>query len=148
LLNQDESVVLCVNGEIFNYKELKKEFSNYKYKTGSDCEPILAIYDHYFNGASALVSSMGCEFPPEKIISIIMGHLDGQFSFVLHDTRSKMVLVARDPFGITQSYYGMDKYGNIQIASEMKALEGCVKVEVMPAGSYLYFNAKDAIDEF
>jgi len=138
LTNKDNTLILCVNGEIFNYKELKQLFNAYPYKTGSDCEPILAIYDHYYNETSST------ELTHNQIISI-MRHLDGQFSFVLHDTRSNMVLVARDPFGITQSYYGMDKYGNIQIASEMKALEGCVKVEVMPAGSYLYFNAKDAI---
>jgi asparagine synthase (glutamine-hydrolysing) len=138
LTNKDNTLILCVNGEIFNYKELKQQFNTYPYKTGSDCEPILAIYDHYYNETSSI------ELTHDQIISI-MRHLDGQFSFVLHDTRSNMVLVARDPFGITQSYYGMDKYGNIQVASEMKALEGCVKVEVMPAGSYLYFNAKDAI---
>jgi asparagine synthase (glutamine-hydrolysing) len=138
LTNKDNTLILCVNGEIFNYKSLKAEFASYPYKTGSDCEPILAIYDNYYNETSAM------ELTHEQIIAI-MSHLDGQYSFVLHDTRSNMVLVARDPFGITQSYYGMDKYGNIQIASEMKALEGCIKVEVMPAGSYLYFNAKDAI---
>jgi len=143
LTNNDNTLILCVNGEIFNYKALKVEFASYPYKTGSDCEPILAIYEHFMNNMRDDNTSANV-LTHEQIIAI-MGYLDGQFSFVLHDTRSNMVLVARDPFGITQSYYGMDKYGNIQIASEMKALEGCVKVEVMPAGSYLYFNAKDAI---
>jgi asparagine synthase (glutamine-hydrolysing) len=138
LTNKDNTLILCVNGEIFNYKKLKTEFASYSYKTGSDCEPILAIYDYYCNKSLEQVLNH------EQIVEI-MSHLDGQYSFVLHDTRSNMVLVVRDPFGITQSYYGMDKYGNIQIASEMKALKGCVKVEVMPAGSYLYFNAKDAV---
>ena len=47
LVNNDESLILCVNGEIFNYKDLKKEYPDYKYKTKSDCEPILALYESY-----------------------------------------------------------------------------------------------------
>ena len=49
LTNQDNTIVLCVNGEIFNYKELKKEFSHYNYKTESDCEVILALYETMLN---------------------------------------------------------------------------------------------------
>jgi asparagine synthase (glutamine-hydrolysing) len=138
LKNKDSTLILCVNGEIFNYKELKTQYSHYPYKTGSDCETILALYDHYYNETAETVLTHN------QIVSIL-GQLDGQFSFVLHDTRSFMVLVARDPYGITQLYYGINKYGNVQIASEMKALENCVTVEVMPAGSYLYFDARHPI---
>jgi asparagine synthase (glutamine-hydrolysing) len=138
LKNKDSTLILCVNGEIFNYKELKAQYSHYPYKTGSDCETILALYDHYYNETAETVLTHN------QIVSIL-GQLDGQFSFVLHDTRSYMVLVARDPYGITQLYYGINKYGNVQIASEMKALENCVTVEVMPAGSYLYFDARHPI---
>ena len=134
LINQDNSVVLCVNGEIFNYKELKKEFIEYKYKTGSDCEVILAIYE-------SIVGSNNSILTHDQIV-LLMSKLNGQYSFILHDTRNDMVFVARDPFGITQSYYGMDKYGNIHIASEIKALDKCIKISVMPSGCYLYFDAK------
>jgi len=137
----DNQLILCVNGEIFNYKTIKSEISGYNYKTNGDCEPILALYDYY---TSEIIANGLKNVLNHQQITSLMEHLDGQFSFVLHDTRTNMVLIARDPFGITQCYYGMDKYGNIQVASEMKALEGCIKVEVMPAGSYLYFNAKDA----
>jgi asparagine synthase (glutamine-hydrolysing) len=136
--NKDNTLILCVNGEIFNYKELRIQYPYYSYKTESDSESILALYDHYYNKTSAI------QLSHEQIVQIL-GQLDGQFSFVLHDTRSGMVLVARDPFGITQLYYGINKYGNIQIASEMKALEKCVRVEVMPAGNYLYFNSHHPI---
>ena len=138
LTNQDESVILCVNGEIFNYKNLKKEFSDYKYKTGSDCEVILALYEYIQNNTytnSTLLLH-------NQIVSL-MAKLNGQYSFILHDTKNDMTLVARDPFGITQSYYGMDKYGNVHIASELKALTQCISVSVMPSGSYLYFDAKN-----
>ena len=147
LTNSNNTLILCVNGEIFNYKELKQTFCNYSYKTNSDCEPILAIYNHYVNQSKLMDTNDTNDTKPlsHQYIIEIMKHIDGQFSFILHDTQTNMVLVARDPFGITQCYYGMDKYGNIQIASEMKALESCIKVEVMPAGSYLYFNVKDAV---
>ena len=141
LKNKDNTVILCVNGEIFNYKELRIQYPAYLYQTKSDCESILALYDHYYNETP--------ETPEPRLthkqIVAILGQLDGQFSFVLHDTRSSMVLVARDPYGITQLYYGINKYGNIQVASEIKALENCIRVEVMPAGSYMYFDARHPI---
>jgi asparagine synthase (glutamine-hydrolysing) len=141
LTNQDESVVLCVNGEIFNYKKLKKEFSDYKYKTGSDCEVILALYENSVNDIDTNTTT-NTRLTHTQIVSL-MSQLNGQYSFILHDTRNDMVFVARDPFGITQSYYGMDKYGHVHIASEIKALTQCITVGVIPSGSYLYFDAKN-----
>jgi asparagine synthase (glutamine-hydrolysing) len=197
LVNNDETLVLCVNGEIFNYKDLKKEYPDYRYKTKSDCEPILALYESYcykknenesenddndnmYYCHDILVSTCECTFrncdypkyhkciintknttknTTKNIINInktrntdklthqnivrILEKLDGQFSFILHDKISGMVLVARDPFGITQCYYGMTKEGYIMIASEMKALEDCVRVSVLEAGNYLYFNVNN-----
>lgn len=134
ILNSSNNLVLCVNGEIFNYKALREKYSSYQYKTGSDCEVILAIYEDLKNS-----NENGAPLTHKQIVSIL-DQLDGQFSFILHDEVNQMTLVARDPFGITQCYYGMDKYGNIQVASEMKALKKCVRVCVMPAGNYLYFN--------
>jgi len=138
LKNKDNTLILCVNGEIFNYKELRIQYPAYPYRTKSDCESILALYDHYYN------ETPETRLTHERIVALL-GQLDGQFSFVLHDTRSGMVLVARDPYGITQLYYGINKYGNIQVASEMKSLENCIRVEVMPAGSYMYFDARHPI---
>ena len=138
LTNHDDTVILCVNGEIFNYKDLKKEFADYNYKTGSDCEVILALYENILKENTSTILS-------HKHIVSLMSKLNGQYSFILHDTKNDMTFVARDPFGITQSYYGMDKYGNVQIASELKALTKCINVSVMPSGSYLYFDAKKTI---
>ena len=133
LTNQDNTIVLCVNGEIFNYKNLKKEFLNYNYKTGSDCEVILALYEY-------IITNQNDKLEHEQLV-YLMSKLNGQFSFILHDTKNNMVLVARDPFGITQSYYGMDKHGGIHISSELKALSQCITVNYMQQGHYLYFNA-------
>ena len=194
LVNNDESLILCVNGEIFNYKDLKNEYPEYKYKTKSDCEPILALYESYcyqknenetdnaendnmYYCHDILVSNCECTFrncdypkyhkciknttnnTTNNIINInktsktdklthqnivsILEKLDGQFSFILHDKVRGMILVARDPFGITQCYYGMTKEGYIMVASEMKALEDCVRVSVLEAGHYLYFNVNN-----
>ena len=143
LTNQDESVVLCVNGEIFNYKELKKEYPEYKYKTGSDCEVILALYEYEYQSQIQKQSQPNTNILQHSQIVSLMSKLNGQYSFILHDTRNDMVFVARDPFGITQSYYGMDKYGHVHIASEIKALTQCIAVSVIPSGSYLYFDAKN-----
>ena len=137
ITNTDETLVLCVNGEIFNYRELRCKYKSYDYKTGSDCESILALYDSMISNLMDTYNIL----THSQIVSLL-GELDGQFSFVLHDTKSGMVFVARDPFGITQLYYGMAADGTIQIASEMKALEHCINVSVFESGNYMYFNAE------
>lgn len=136
LKNKDATIILCVNGEIFNYKDLKAKYNHYHYKTGSDCEPIIALYEYFYNNSEDIKLS-------HNEICNLLGQLDGQFSFILHDTRSGMILSARDPFGITQCYYGMTKEGYVMIASEMKALEDCTFVNVLQSGSYLYFNVEN-----
>jgi len=148
LTNQDNTIVLCVNGEIFNYKELKKEFSHYNYKTESDCEVILALYEtmlNYKNNNTDNTDNTDNNKLEHNEIVHLMSKLNGQFSFILHDTQNNMVFVARDPFGITQSYYGMDENGGIHISSELKALTQCITVNYMPPGHYLYFNAQELV---
>ena len=156
-ISKDGNVSLCVNGEIFNYKELRKEYSLYPYKTNSDCESILALYYSKLDLASNSISeSSGNDSTSNNVsnnaityMNDILSHsqivsllekLDGQFSFIINDSKNNMILIARDPFGITQLYYGMDSTGNIHIASEMKALDNCINVWVFPSGHYMYFN--------
>ena len=134
-VSHDDNLALCVNGEIFNYKDLKKKYS-YFYNTNSDCETILALYSEFIVDKS----SNNEQYNQNKNIKLMLENLDGQFSFILYDKINNMVLVARDPFGITQLYYGLDADGNVYFASEMKALEYCVMVNVFPSGSYMYFN--------
>ena len=147
LTNHDNTIVLCVNGEIFNYKELKKEFAHYNYKTESDCEVILALYETIINNKNDKIEHNQLEHHQLEHHQLVylMSKLNGQFSFILHDTQNNMVFVARDPFGITQSYYGMDENGGIHISSELKALNNCITVNYMPPGHYLYFNAQEPV---
>ena len=134
----NNNLSLCVNGEIFNYKELKSKYNNYPYYTKSDCEPILALYSYFSN-----TSNTDNKILTHSQIVLLLEKLDGQFSFILHDKINNMVLIARDPFGITQLYYGIDLEGNIQISSELKALYECTNVNVFPSGNYMYINATE-----
>lgn len=119
LYSTDGKVVLAVNGEIYNHQELREEFPDYEFKTKSDCEVILALYQR--DGKNFL----------EK--------LNGIFAFALYDSETEVFLVGRDHMGICPLYHGWDKSGNYYVASELKALEGiCNKIETFLPGHFLY----------
>ncbi|KAF3789130.1 Asparagine synthetase glutamine-hydrolyzing [Nymphaea thermarum] len=86
LFNEDKSIVVTVNGEIYNHESLRESLGSHRFRTGSDCEVIAHLYEQ--NG--------------ENFIDM----LDGMFSFVLLDTRDNSFLVARDAIGITSLYIG------------------------------------------
>ena len=120
LISQDGNIVLAVNGEIYNHKQLKADLGDkYQYQTNSDCEVILSLYQEY-----------GCDF---------LDKLNGIFAFVLYDKAKNTYLVGRDHMGIIPLYSGHDSAGNFYIASEMKALMPVCKTvaEFLP-GQYLY----------
>tara|TARA_B100000575_G_scaffold154027_1_gene122844 strand:+ start:9507 stop:11243 length:1737 start_codon:yes stop_codon:yes gene_type:complete len=129
----DNGLILCVNGEIYNYKHLSASLPTpYNFKTKSDCEIIMALYTLYKSKN---------EFINQKDILALLSNLDGMFSFILHDTNNNNTLVARDPFGITPLYYGVDNNNNIYFSSEMKALECCSNVYTVPSGHYILVDA-------
>jgi asparagine synthase (glutamine-hydrolysing) len=122
LVNDDGTIILSVNGEIYNYKELKKEFTDYNFKTESDCEVIIPLYLKY-----------GHEF---------INKLDGMFSFILYDTNKDILLIVRDHMGITSLYYGYTFDGAFAVASEMKALvDICIYINTFQPG-YMYYKNK------
>ncbi|QSX31415.1 asparagine synthase B [Shewanella cyperi] len=118
LLSEDGSLVLAVNGEIYNHRELKAELGDkYSYQTNSDCEVILALYQEY-----------GVEF---------LDKLNGIFAFVLYDKARGSYLIGRDHMGIIPLYTGHDAAGNFYVASEMKALiPVCRQVATFPPGHF------------
>ena len=124
LFSEDKRLILAANGEIYNHRDLRKQFEkNYKFQTQSDCEIILALY-----------KEKGERF---------LDDLNGIFGFALYDADEDAYLIARDHMGIIPLYIGWDKYGTFYVASELKALEGiCHKIEIFPPGHYLY--SKDA----
>ncbi|HVF49518.1 MAG TPA: asparagine synthase (glutamine-hydrolyzing) [Pyrinomonadaceae bacterium] len=103
LFNEDHSVVLLCNGEIFNYQELKKEVTGkgHTFRTDSDVEVLLHLYEEDGIG--------------------FLNKLNGQFAFVLYDRREKRLFLARDHFGINPLYYTVAD-GVLIFASEIKAI--------------------------
>ncbi|MBO9490695.1 asparagine synthase B [Endozoicomonas sp. G2_1] len=119
LFNQDKSHVLAVNGEIYNHKALEQNLSvDYQFKTASDCEVILPLYQEH-----------GVEF---------VDKLQGMFAFCLYNEKDNSYLIARDHIGIIPLYTGYDADGNFYVASEMKALMPiCKTVSEFPPGHIL-----------
>jgi len=120
LFSEDGKLVLAANGEIYNHRELRKQFEGrYNFQTESDCEVILALY-----------KEKGVDFIDE---------MNGIFGFAIYDAEKDEYFVARDHMGIIPLYMGWDKNGTFYVASELKALEGtCTKIELFPPGHYLH----------
>ncbi len=123
LFTKDKSLVLAANGEIYNHRELRKQFEGkYEFQTESDCEVILALYK-------------------EKGVGFI-DEMNGIFGFAIYDVEKDEYFIARDHMGIIPLYIGWDQNGTFYVASELKALEGyCTKIELFPPGHYM--SSKD-----
>ena len=126
-------IVLCVNGEIYNHKDIRSECPEYDFKTDSDCEVIIALYLKYIRENETLTQSK---------LSEVISQLDGQFSFTLYDEGNDFLLVGRDPIGITSLYYGFDEFNNFMVCSELKGLHLCDYVETFPTGSILALTSQ------
>ena len=103
LTNEDESVIMVCNGEIFNYKELKDELisKGHIFKTKTDVEVIPHMYEEY-----------GLDFPKK---------LNGQFAIALYDKKMQSVILVRDHVGICPLFYTITD-GRVVFASEIKAI--------------------------
>ena len=148
LFSPDGKQVLAVNGEIYNHQDIRKEFSDYQFQTGSDCEVILALYRSIAaslpsrKDASSGGTTVSCGSP--QGITAMLEHLSGIFAFALYDEETGDFLIARDPIGVIPLYIGYDADGTIYVASELKALEGqCEHYEPFLPGHYLW--SKDLI---
>jgi len=81
IYNEDKSLILICNGEVFNYKQLRKTFlTDHTFTTTSDVEAILHLY--------------------EKFGEECVRYLEGQFGFAIYDLKRKSVFLGRDRFGI------------------------------------------------
>lgn len=119
LYTKDRTLVLAVNGEIYNHQEIRKTLPDYEFLTQSDCEVILALYR-------------------KKGISFLED-LNGIFAFALYDKSNNSYFIARDHIGVIPFYMGWDAWGNFYVASELKALEGtCNNIKEFLPGHYLY----------
>ena len=120
LVSADGNLVLAVNGEIYNHRELRDGLSQeWQFRTGSDCEIINALHAQGDDPGDWL------------------RRLNGIFAFALWDRRNRRWLLARDPVGVVPLYWGRDGSGRLCVASEMKALAGiCHDVAQFPPGHY------------
>ena len=127
ILSEDGLKVIAVNGEIYNHKNLKNTLiSSYNFRTESDCEVILALYEN-----------KGVDF---------LNDLNGIFAFALYDSSKDRYLIARDHMGIIPLYMGWDDDNIFYVSSELKSLEGvCNKIELFPPGHYLLSDSSELI---
>src|SRR4029077_7690384 len=101
--NEDRTVWIVFNGEIYNFKELRRvlEAAGHRFYTATDTEVIVHAYEHW--GASAI------------------SRLRGMFGLARRDTRSRTLLVARDRIGIKSMHYA-NVNGRLYFGSELKSL--------------------------
>lgn len=119
LYSTDGKLVLAVNGEIYNHKELRAQFPEYDFKTETDSEILLALY--------------------QKKGPTFLDELNGIFAFAIYDIEKDTYFIARDHMGIVPLYIGWDDQGTFYVASELKALEGvCTTIETFKPGHYIY----------
>lgn len=123
LYNEDLSLALVANGEIYNHVELRADLERrgHRFTTESDCETIVHAYEEF---------GVDC-----------VDHLRGMFAFALWDERRRRLLLARDPMG-EKPLYLYERDGQILFASEMKALlrSGAVPFELDPSAIDCYFH--------
>ena len=97
----DDSLVITYNGELYNYRELRRELSHYPFKSETDTEVILAAYQTW---------GVRC-----------FKRFNGIFAFGLWDTRKKKLILVRDQVGVKPLYYSATNDA-VVFSSEIKAL--------------------------
>jgi asparagine synthase (glutamine-hydrolysing) len=104
MLSADRSSVIVFNGEIYNFRELRRELAGagFVFRTAGDTEVILAAYARW--GPDCLT------------------RLDGMFAFALYDCRRRRLFLARDRLGVKPLYHARLPDGSIAFASELKGL--------------------------
>ena len=103
IANEDRSVFVVCNGEIYNYRELREELkrNGHTFSTGSDTEVLVHLYEQF-----------GDDF---------VEHLSGMFGFALWDSKHRRLLIARDRLGI-KPLYVLRQAGRVVFASEAKTI--------------------------
>ena len=101
--NEDGTVHVTYNGEIYNYRQLRQELEvqGHSFRTKSDTEVIVHGYEEYGEG--------------------FLGKLNGMFAIALWDSKLRKLILARDRMGIKPLYYTIRK-GTLLFASEIKAI--------------------------
>lgn len=111
IYNEDKSIVIVYNGEIYNYRELREdlEAKGHRFYTASDTEVIIHAYEEYGYDCVNL--------------------FNGMFAFAIWDSNKKELFLARDRIGIKPLHYTFLKDGTFLFASEIKSLLQYEKVK-------------------
>lgn len=110
MFSETNNECIVFNGEIYGYRELKDDLTDYHFKSNTDTEVILAMYQKF-----------GDKLPK---------HLNGMFAFSIWDTEKKELFCARDRFGEKPFYYAFGRNGEFIFASEIKAILATGLVDV------------------
>ena len=127
---------LICNGEIFNHKKIIKKY-NFNTKSNSDCEVILHLYNYLQNNKKN---------NKQNVMNILCNELDGEFSFILYDSKLKLTYIARDPYGVRPLFMGntsnnTSNYEDIIFSSELKGMNKLVKnAEQFNPGYYMMIS--------
>jgi len=110
MANEDGSVRLVFNGEIYNFQELRRDLvaRGHRFRSRTDSEVIVHAYEEYGDDC--------------------LDHLRGMFAFAIHDSRQGRLLLARDRIGIKPLYYWFQD-GRLIFASEIKCILEDERVE-------------------
>ncbi len=103
MTSRDGALTVAFNGEIYNYRELRRELAAYRFRSATDTEVILAAYERWQDDC--------------------LDHFIGMFAFSLWDARRRRLFCARDRFGVKPLHYHERRDGTLFIASEIKALQ-------------------------
>ena len=123
LFNEDRTVAIVMNGEIYNYRDLKRDLAGHGhvFRTGSDVEVSAHLYEE-----------RGADF---------VADLRGMFAFALYDSRARRLVLGRDRAGKKPLYYAV-RGDTLVFASEIKALHatGIVAKEIEPSSLRSYVS--------
>jgi asparagine synthase (glutamine-hydrolysing) len=122
IANEDSTIHVVQNGELYNYRELRTELerAGHRFRTHGDTEVLVHLYEQE-----------GLEFARR---------LRGMFAAALWDAPRRRLVLARDRYGIKPLYYRADSSGGLDFASELRALpRGEIDLDALEA--FLAFNS-------
>ena len=121
--DQEESVWVVFNGEIYNFPELKQQLETLGHKFRTECDTEVIVHGYKQWGDQ------------------VLNRLNGMFGLAIWDARKKRLVLVRDPFGIKLVYYRVDK-GRLYFGSEIRAVAASVNetADVDPVSLNLFLR--------
>lgn len=121
ITNEDKTIHLVLNGEIYNYKELRQDLiqQGHKFSTNSDVEVLIHLYEEYGHESISM--------------------LNGMFAFILYDQRFNKIWIARDRLGIKPLFFCREN-DRLVVSSDLSSLNSIVKQRIDEYSMVLYLG--------